>query len=469
MKCQRSRASGVEFEVSKATILSYFVTFDWKMKVSEGFSMADSRNLPKVDYMMFLQHMRENDNFNVAEIRGAKVLMSSRDAYVETSVGYVEVKRENSRCFVKGRVTPEHRVRCKMYTVMAVINETEETIIEVKCEDCAASEGGCKHSICLIMWLIKRTEEPSVTSTSCYWTQPKLSEAVTKDKCILAKEMGKRKQVDVSLPASLDLPSVIEEFKKRKMSDSLIINYMSKTESLDNYSLYQIMLDFVINIHEDEHKDFEKLKLFAEGKLTSTIINAIEENTRSQADCILWHTMRQGRVSASKTYEATKCKTDGVLVKSILGGYKIPETKAITRGKKLEKEVVKEIEKAMNIKISQCGFVLITPFIGASPDGVCEDFTLEIKCPCSNKTMKNYINDNKISEKCKAQIQIQMHATGKKKALFCVADPSFESNKTYHQHWLYYDKLYVEKLLSEAEVFWKNYIFEKLMAIVKVK
>lgn len=81
------------------------------MKVSDGFSMADSRNLPKVDFMMLLQFMRENDIFNVAEIRGAKIMLSSRDAYVETSIGYVELKREYSLCFVQGRVTPEHRVR----------------------------------------------------------------------------------------------------------------------------------------------------------------------------------------------------------------------------------------------------------------------------------------------------------------------------------------------------------------------
>lgn len=74
------------------------------MKVSEGYSVADSRNLPKVDYMMLLQYMRENDAFNVAEIRGAKFMFSSRDAYVETSVGYVEVKRESATCFIKGRV-----------------------------------------------------------------------------------------------------------------------------------------------------------------------------------------------------------------------------------------------------------------------------------------------------------------------------------------------------------------------------
>uniref|UniRef100_A0A1E1W828 Uncharacterized protein n=1 Tax=Pectinophora gossypiella TaxID=13191 RepID=A0A1E1W828_PECGO len=116
-----------------------------------------------------LQYMREKDTFNIAEIRGAKVLFSSRDAYVETRTWYgtVEVKRENSICFIKGMVTPEHRIRSKMYTVIASINEIEESILVVKCEDCAASESGCKNFICFIMWLIKRTDEPSV---HCYWS-----------------------------------------------------------------------------------------------------------------------------------------------------------------------------------------------------------------------------------------------------------------------------------------------------------
>lgn len=431
------------------------------MKVSDGFSMADSRNLPKVDFLMLLQYTRENDTLNVAEIRGTKVLMSSRPAYVETSVGYVEVKRENSLCYVKGRVTPEHRVRCKMYTVVAVVNEVEEVIIEIKCEDCAASEGGgCKHAICFAMWLIKRTEEPSVTSVTCYWAKPKLSEAVTQDKCVLAKEIGKRRLPAVMLDPSLRLPVFLEECKNRRLNNSLFTNYNTECETLNKYSIFQIMLAF---IQCDQNHTYENFKTYCEEKLSLEVITEIEEQTRGQAECTLWHTLKQGRLSASKIYEATRCKTDGVLVKTILGGYKVPETKAIKRGKLLEKEVLKAIETDLKIKLHPCGFKLITPIIGASPDGVCDNFTLEIKCPSREKTVENYVKDGIVTPKCKAQIQLQMHSFHKKKAMFCVADPMFENNKKYSCHWLYYDKLYIEKLLLEGEMFWKMYIFDKML------
>lgn len=435
------------------------------MKISEGYAMADSRNLPKVDYMMLLQYMRENDSFNVAEIRGAKVLLSSRDAYVETSVGYVEVKRENAVCFIKGRVTPEHRVRTKMYSVVARINEADETILEVTCEDCAASQGGCKHSICFIMWLIKRAEEPSVTSVRCYWTQPKLSAAVTHDKCILARELGKRLQTTVSL---LNKVSFLRECRKRNMRDSLLSEYNNETMTLDSYRLFKLLLDFFTTNSSQDLTDFTKFKSFAQSKITDDVIMEIEKQTRSQAHSQLWHVIRQGRVTASKIYECTKCNTDGTLVKSILGGYKIPETKAIKRGKRLESDVVKEIKKKSNITIIHCGFKLITPFVGASPDGLCEDqgFTIEIKCPSSSKTMESYVKDRVISAKCNAQIQLQMFAMNVKKALLCIADPDFEVNKTYQEYWIYYDRLFVEKLIKEGEQFWEKFIFKKMLDIV---
>lgn len=309
------------------------------MKVDEGYSMADSRNLPKIDFMMLLQLMREDDNYNVAEIRGAKMLMSSRDAYVESAVGFVQVKRDNALCTVKCRVTPEHRVRTKPYTVYAIINENEEKIVEAKCEDCAASLGGCKHIICFLMWLIKRTEEPPVTSVTCYWARPRLADAVTKDKFVLAKEIGQKRpsSATVSTP---NLESFIRECKIRKVSDCLLTNYLLPKQSLDKYSVFDIILEFCVN--HSTNVTFLDFKNFAEQILTPEAREVIEESTRQQANSKLWHTLRQGRVTASKIHEATKCTTDGVLVKTILGGYKVPETNAIKRGKKLEGEVLKK-------------------------------------------------------------------------------------------------------------------------------
>lgn len=431
--------------------------------------MADSRNLPKVDYMMMLQYMRDNDCFNAAEIRGAKVLMSSREAYVESSIGYVEVKRERSVCFVQGRVTPEHRVRSKMYSVLATIDEEQELITSVKCNDCAASEGGCKHAICFIMWLIKRSEEPSVTSVNCYWSRPRLTEAVTKDKFILAKEMNKRKheqeQTAINITTA-NLETFLSECKRRNISDTLITNYKISKDTLDKYSLFCIVLEFLGS--DPNPTGIEALKKYANELLTDEAKKEIEKQTRNQAHNKLWHSLRQGRITASKIHDASRCNTDGVLVQLILGGYKVPETKAIKRGKLLEGQVIKKIMADMKVTINACGLFLITPFIGASPDGLSDDFTIEIKCPMKIKSVDNYVKNGSIQEKFKAQVQIQMHATGVKKALFCVADPMFEVNEKYTSYWLYYDGLYADSLLKDAECFWEKYIFEKLLQSAKM-
>lgn len=80
-----------------------------------------------------------------------------------------------------------------------------------------------------------------------------------------------------------------------------------------------------------------KIKEYASLKLTAEIVKKLRrKGTRGQAENVLWHSNKQGRVSASKVYEASKCKTDGVLVKSILGRYKVLVTKAIKRGKREE-------------------------------------------------------------------------------------------------------------------------------------
>lgn len=88
------------------------------MKPTDGFCAAGSRNLPKVDYFMLKEFMWDNEAFNAAEIRGAEMLHSSKDAYVDNAVGYVAVKRDSGKCIVKCLITPEHKIRSKMYTVL---------------------------------------------------------------------------------------------------------------------------------------------------------------------------------------------------------------------------------------------------------------------------------------------------------------------------------------------------------------
>ncbi|KYN27689.1 hypothetical protein ALC57_02753 [Trachymyrmex cornetzi] len=80
--------------------------------------------------------------------------------YGDSAVGFVELKREGCFRYIQGKVCPEHRVNSKLYLVLMLVDEENEKIEYVKCDDCAASAGGCKHAIAFLMWVHCRSEEP---------------------------------------------------------------------------------------------------------------------------------------------------------------------------------------------------------------------------------------------------------------------------------------------------------------------
>ncbi|GBO35029.1 hypothetical protein AVEN_74722-1 [Araneus ventricosus] len=98
-----------------------------------GFVQGKSDNLPRIDSTMMTMYFKKNSDFMMAEIRGIKAQRSAKVSYGDTAIGYVRVKRDEDMCTVKGRITPEHRVRKKAYSVVLVCNESEDVILSVKC------------------------------------------------------------------------------------------------------------------------------------------------------------------------------------------------------------------------------------------------------------------------------------------------------------------------------------------------
>lgn len=122
--------------------------------------------------------------------------------------------------------------------------------------------------------------------------------------------------------------------------------------------------------------------------MTDEIINKIEIETRDQYKNSLWYELRYGRITASRAYEVSQCqKGDGTLISLIMGG-KIPDTPAIKRGRSLEAEVRETVAMKLGKKIRCCGLMISKnyPMIAGSPDGICQDSIVEIKCPMSEKT-----------------------------------------------------------------------------------
>ncbi|XP_046971061.1 uncharacterized protein LOC124538103 [Vanessa cardui] len=228
--------------------------------------------------------------------------MSSRDSYGDDAVSYVQVKRED---------------------------EEEENVLSVRCEDCVASQGGCKHAIAFLMWIHRRSEEPSCTSIECYRKKSKLSRVGSSLKYITAKELSKGNPV---FPGnSSALKKFLQEAKKRKIADCELLKYQPThcVSDVEAISMHK----FAYSHKEKDVEDF-----LGKIQIAESVIQKIEELTREQSKSALWFELRYGRITASKAFEVSRCKT-------------------------------------------------------SSPDGIFEDGIIEIKCPLNEKTYKNYVKN----------------------------------------------------------------------------
>jgi len=69
------------------------------------------------------------------------IYRSARESYGNNAVGYIELQRTGVLCIVKGQICPEHRVRKKNYHVSVTVDESKGEVVDMHCQDCAASLG----------------------------------------------------------------------------------------------------------------------------------------------------------------------------------------------------------------------------------------------------------------------------------------------------------------------------------------
>ncbi|KAJ8670457.1 hypothetical protein QAD02_001716 [Eretmocerus hayati] len=133
--------------------------------------------------------------------------------------------------------------------------------------------------------------------------------------------------------------------------------------------------------------------------------------------------LRYGSITASKTDEAAHCETqEGSLVKQVYGASKKYDSKHLKRGRLLERQVFDELRRKGR-HLTKSGFHILpkSPIFGDPLDGIGLDYTLEIECPISGETFKNYGKNGKVSNMYKGRMMLQILVCGKK-GLFCVAD-----------------------------------------------
>ncbi|KAJ8668959.1 hypothetical protein QAD02_000218 [Eretmocerus hayati] len=346
------------------------------------------------------------------------LLRASRESYGDAAIGYVCLKRNQRMvCTVKARMTPEHKKNDTPYSVAVVIDEKVEKIVNVSCDGCATGQGGCKHAFAFLMWLNRRSEEPACTEVKCYWKKSILSGAGTKIPFILAADMVKKKKpVDDNLPDnSTFLQDVISQLGKNQC-DTVLSRYTICLidRKVHNLSIHQML---TLYISQDNHPSADGFIEFGKKIMDTILCQELEEQTRNQSEDLLWEAVRYARVTASKLDEVAHCKTpEGSLCKQIIGVSKVHDTKYMKRGRILEQRIFDELYRK-GYKVSKCGIFILPayPILGGSPDGISDDYILEIKCPASESTFKNYLHNGNITPKYKAQMMLQMFVARKRK------------------------------------------------------
>lgn len=325
--------------------------------------------------------------------------------------------------------------------------------------------GGCKHAIAFLMWVHRKSEHPSVTEVECYWRRSALSSIGTAQKFIALSELSKiNQEAEAVMP---DNSTFLKDLMtaKGKEIDSQITrhNFTIENQNWKQLSIHQLAINFCTT-GSTSADDFVE---YCTKWMPEDLCQIAESCTRSQSGCTEWYELRYGRITASKIYEAAKCKVNnGSLVKQIIGSSKVFQSEVMERGRRLEKDVLDEIKVITGLQFKECGLFLLPdyPILGASPDAVGNDFVVEIKCPSSMKTFKNYITDDgQLTNKCKAQINMQMFACKKKKGFFGVADPSFEETKVVTVVCTDYDEEFIMPILESAVDFWKTCIFSHII------
>lgn len=310
------------------------------------------------------------------------------------------------------------------------------------------------------MWLHRRTEEPSPTSTVCYWKRSNLSTVKDQGTFLKVSQMKKPKQPLRVKPVLSE--NVLAAFLKEEPEDCQLFLHFSDLDTKKG-SIHSLIFKFYQTSSVKNARNFLK---YAQENLCGDLLTEIAVATEDQSKSTFWYELRYGRVTASKIHEVCNCKTpDGSLVAVILGSSKFKGNWATRRGLKLEDKVISQLETETKQKFRKSGFIIDENylFFGASPDAVSDTHVVEIKCPSKASTVLKYVSDSgSVNPKFYAQLQTQMFLAGKTKGYFCVADPGFESNSNINFYEFSLNRKFCIDALKKAKAFWMKNIFPRL-------
>lgn len=171
-----------------------------------------------------------------------------------------------------------------------------------------------------------------------------------------------------------------------------------------------------------------------------------------------WFDQRKGKVTASTVgaiLGSSNYKDKESLMRDMVRDYFDAEKEftgnvATDWGNAHEDDAIAELERQAGIFVAKAEFIQSADYewLGASPDGLTDSHSIEVKCPYNKKIFK-------LSERQDyyAQVQTQMYCSGKDKAYFAVWTPDEFSFEVVD-----YDKVFIDDMIKKAKDFYAEFL-----------
>jgi putative phage-type endonuclease len=178
-----------------------------------------------------------------------------------------------------------------------------------------------------------------------------------------------------------------------------------------------------------------------------------------------WFNQRKGRVTGSNVAAILgddPYRTADDVLRSMARDYhgaesEFPDNPAMAWGRANEATAIGLFELSTGLDVKKCGFFPYEDWLGASPDGLIGDDTiLEFKCPYGIRNKPEPVPFKRLDQTHYAgQIQIEMLASGRTKAIFAQWTPNGE----YVEH-VAQDQAWLDENLPRLRVFYDLYLSE---------
>ena len=335
---------------------------------------------------------------NQSVSRLTKVNKSARSMLAKGFVRTCQFATEGEHVFFKAVVYPEMK-RTVLYNVELRLSDGE--IRYTRCE-CAAGHGPhgiCKHVTAVLYmlhhfgetgeWLLER----SCTELPQQWHRRGKGRILDPNDPVPLDACEKRGSSVLSDPRPPHLRG--NSVAKCQRVQMHVIGFCSqKPEKLAICG----MLEGEVNVPA-LHKDHDYLKLPLPTQWVSNMVSlskedicSIEKRTRGQAHSKEWSEERRVRLTASSAGRICRAKPESFpnLAAHL---YEQPplKTAAVVWGKKNESKALAAYSEETGIRVRKAGlFICETePYLAASPDGICDDRVIEVKCPFKKEVRKS--------------------------------------------------------------------------------